>query len=120
LRPGRCGLAGRRWTEPGVIFGPVGPGDVADPSGGREDGALVVTAGRRVSSGDVMSLAVPVVTVPVKVSRSGAVRADGWLPDQVRPGLLETVLGDGVIEELKRLMSLPFAMRIVIAPAGFS
>ena len=27
-------------------------------------------------------------------------RAGGWLPDQVRLGLLETVLGVGVIEEL--------------------
>ena len=47
-----------------------------------------------------MTFAVPVVTVPVKVRRSGAVQADGWLPDQVRLGMLEAVLGDGVIEEL--------------------
>jgi hypothetical protein len=108
----------------------VGAGDVADPSGGREDSALVVTGGRRVPPGDVMSFAVPLVTVPVKVCRSGAVQADGWLPDQVRPGLLETVPGDGVIEELcdaavaagpakpaqrRRLMSLPLVMRIVLA-----
>ena len=64
----------------------------------REDSALVVRGGREsVSSGDVMSFAVPLVTVPVKVRRSGAVQADGWLPDQVRLGLLETVLGDGMI-----------------------
>src|SRR6266700_3857839 len=108
----------------------VGAGDAADPSGGREDGALVVAGGRRVLSGDVMSFAVPLVTVPVKVRRSGAVQADGWLPGQVRLGLLETMLGEGVIEELcdaavaaclatpaqrKRLMSLPFTMRIVLA-----
>src|SRR5947209_6154542 len=108
----------------------VGAGDAADPSGGREDGALVVAGGRRVLSGDVMSFAVPLVTVPVKVCRSGAVQADGWLPGQVRLGLLETMLGEGVIEELcdaavaaclatpaqrKRLMSLPFTMRIVLA-----
>ena len=108
----------------------VGAGDAADPSGGREDSALVVAGGRRVLSGDVMSFAVPLVTVPVKVRRSGAVQADGWLPGQARLGLLETMLGDGVIEELcdaavaaglatpaqrKRLMSLPFTMRIVLA-----
>jgi len=90
----------------------------------------VVAGGRRVLSGDVMSFAVPLVTVPVKVRRSGAVQADGWLPGQARLGLLETMLGDGVIEELcdaavaaglatpaqrKRLMSLPFTMRIVLA-----
>jgi hypothetical protein len=109
----------------------VGAGDAADPSGGQEDSALVAAGGRgRVSSGDIMSFAVPLVTVPVKVCRSGAVQADGWLPDQVRLGLLEQVLGDGVIEELcdqavaaglaapgkrRRLMSLPLVMRIVVA-----
>ena len=80
--------------------------------------------------GLVMTFAVPVITVPVKVRRSGAVQADGWLPDQVRLGMLEAVLGDGVIEELcdqaaaaglvtprerRRLMSLPFIMRVVAA-----
>ena len=114
---------------PGIIA--VGTGDLADPSGGRQDSALVA-AGRvgLVAPGQVMTLAVPVVTVPVKARRSGAVQADGWLPDQVRLGLLEAVLGDGVIEELcgaavaaglvtpgerRRLMSLPFIVRVVIA-----
>ena len=109
----------------------AGAGDLADPSGGRQDSALVA-AGRPgpVSSGQVMTFAVPVITVPARVRRSGAVQADGWLPDQVRLGMLETVLGDGVIEELcdqaaaaglvtpperRRLMSLPFIMRIVVA-----
>ncbi len=113
----------------GVIA--VGTGDLADPSGGRQGSALVA-AGRvgLVAAGQVMMLAVPVITVPVKVRRSGAVQADGWLPDQVRLGLLEAVLGDGVIEELcdaavvaglvtpgerRRLMSLPFIMRVVVA-----
>ncbi len=114
---------------PGIIA--VGTGDLADPSGGRQDSALVA-AGRvgLVAPGQVMTLAVPVITVPVRVRRSGAVQADGWLPDQVRLGLLEAVLGDGVIEELcdaavaaglvtpgerRRLMSLPFIMRVVVA-----
>ena len=119
------------WAVPVPWVIAIGAGDAADPSGGREDSALIAAGGgRRVSSGDVMSFAVPLVTVPVKVRRSGAVQADGWLPDQVRLGLLETMLGDGVIEDLcdqavaaglakpaerKRLMSLPFAMRIVLA-----
>ncbi len=115
--------------SPGIIA--VGAGDVADPSGGCQDSALVA-AGRAglVTPGQVMTFAVPVVTVPVKVRRSGAVQADGWLPDQVRLGMLEAVLGDGVIEELcgravaaglatpggrRRLMSLPFIMRVVVA-----
>lgn len=122
--------AGPGWRHgPGMGVIAVGDGDVADPCGGREEGALVAP-GRRVVSGQVMTLAVPVITVPVKVGRSGAVRAGGWLPDQVRLGLLETMLGDGVIEELcdraaaaglarpgqrRRLMSLPFIMRVVIA-----
>jgi hypothetical protein len=109
----------------------AGAGDLADPSGGRQESALVA-AGRAglVRAGQVMTFAVPVVTVPVKVRRSGAVQADGWLPDQVRLGMLEAVLGDGVIEELcdqavaaglvrpgerRRLMSLPFIMRVVVA-----
>ena len=130
------------WRAGGLVAGALGrpcppwviaagAGDLADPSGGRQDSALVA-AGRAgpVSSGQVMTFAVPVITVPVKVRRSGAVQADGWLPDQVRLGMLETVLGDGVIEELcdqavaaglvapperRRLMSLPFIMRIVVA-----
>ena len=130
-----AGVAGVRpesgWAVPVPWVIAIGAGDAADPSGGREDSALIAAGGgRRVSSRDVMSLAVPLVTVPVKVRRSGAVQADGWLPDQARLGLLETMLGDGVIEELcdaavaaglatpaqrKRLMSLPFAMRIVLA-----
>ena len=128
------GAAGAPPEQPGVRVPwviAVGAGDAADPSGGREDSALTVAGARgRTSSGDVMSFAVPLATVPVKVCRSGAVQADGWLPDQVRLGLLEQVFGDGVIEELcdaavaarlakpaqrKRLMSLPFVMRIVIA-----
>jgi hypothetical protein len=109
----------------------AGTGDLADPSAGRQDSALVA-AGRAglVRAGQVMTFAVPVITVPVKVGRSGAVQADGWLPDQVRLGMLEAVLGDGVIEELcdaavaaglvkpgerRRLMSLPFIMRVVVA-----
>jgi Insertion element 4 transposase N-terminal len=109
----------------------AGAGDLADPSGGRQDSALVAAGlPGPVSSGQVMTFAVPVITVPAKVRRSGAVQADGWLPDQVRLGMLEAVLGDGVIEELcdqaaaaglvtpperRRLMSLPFIMRIVVA-----
>jgi Insertion element 4 transposase N-terminal len=115
--------------SPGIIA--VGAGDLADPSGGRQDGALVA-AGRAggAGPGQVMTFAVPVITVLVKVRRSGAVQAAGWLPEQVRLGMLEAVLGDGVIEELcdqaaaarlvtpperRRLMSLPFIMRVVVA-----
>jgi hypothetical protein len=109
----------------------AGAGDLADPSGGCQDSALVAAGWPGpVSSGQVMTFAVPVITLPAKVRRSGAVQADGWLPDQVRLGMLETVLGDGVVEELcdqavaaglvtpperRRLMSLPFIMRIVVA-----
>jgi hypothetical protein len=123
------------WPGPGPVAAGAAwviaarAGDLADPAGGRQDGALV-PAGPKVTSGEVMTFAVPVVTVPVTVARSGAVRAGGWLPDQVRLGSLETALGDGVIEELcdlavrkglakpgqrRRLMSLPFAMRVVVA-----
>lgn len=80
----------------------AGAGDLADPSGGCQDSALVAAGWPGpVSSGQVMTFAVPVITLPAKVRRSGAVQADGWRPDQVRLGMLETVLGDGVIEELR-------------------
>ena len=125
----RAGELAARVCPPWVIA--AGAGDLADPSAGRQDSALVA-AGRAglVRAGQAMTFAVPVVTVPVKVRRSGAVQADGWLPDQVRLGMLEAVLGDGVIEELcdaavaaglvtpgerRRLMSLPFIMRVVVA-----
>ena len=124
---GRAGPGPAAAGAPWVIA--AGAGDLAGPGGGRREGALV-PAGRKVTGGEVMTFAVPVVTVPVRVARSGAVLADGWLPGQVRLGSLETVLGDRVIEELcdlavrkglvrpqqrRRLMSLPFVMRIVIA-----
>jgi hypothetical protein len=124
---GRAGRGPAAAGAPWVIA--AGAGDLADPAGGRREGVLV-PAGRKVASGEVMTFAVPVVTVPVRVVRSGAVLADGWLPEHARLGLLETVPGDGVIEELcglaaaaglarpperRRLMSLPFVMRVVIA-----
>lgn len=120
------------WRAGGLAAGhagivAVGAAGLADPCAGCcQDSALVVAG----LPGPVMTFAVPVVTVPVKVRKSGAVQADGWLPDQVRLGTLEAVLGEGVIEELceaaaaaglarpgerRRLMSLPFAMRVVVA-----
>ena len=68
--------AGGGGVPAGVIA--AGAGDLADPSGGCQDSALVA-AGRAglVAPGQVMTFAVPVVTVPVKVRRSGAVQADG-------------------------------------------
>jgi hypothetical protein len=124
------------WRAGGLAAGhagivAVGAADLAGPSAGCcQDGVLVAAGRARPVTGQVMTFTVPVVTVPVRVRRSGAVQADGRLPDQVRLGLLETVLGDGVIEELcdqaavaglvkpgerRRLMSLPFTMRVVVA-----
>jgi hypothetical protein len=80
----RAGELASRACSPWVIA--AGAGDLADPSGGRQESALVA-GGRLVRAGQVMTFAVPVVTVPVKVGRSGAVQADGWLPGQVRLGL---------------------------------
>ena len=74
--------------------------------------------------------ALPVLSAPAFVRRDGTVLADAWLPDQVRLGILEAYLGDGVIErivekglrngrlplrERRRLLSYPLVIRLVIA-----
>jgi hypothetical protein len=124
-------FAGAAGVPAGMVA--VAAAGLADPSGGREDSAVLAVqlAGAGTATpGTVMTFAQPVVTLPVKIRRSGAVQADGWLPGQVRLGSLEPFAGEGVIEALcdeavaaglvtaperRRLMSLPFIMRAVIA-----
>jgi hypothetical protein len=70
----------------------------------------------------------PVVIAPAVLRRDGRVQAGGWLPDQVRLGVLEHHVGVGAIEELvadaglgakpgvrRRSMSLELAARFVLA-----
>jgi hypothetical protein len=79
----------------------------------------------------MMTFCHPVMTAPA-VIKGGAVMAGGWLPDFARLGELERHAGDGVIEALaekavadgrmpapqrRRIMSLAFTMRLVVAMA---
>jgi hypothetical protein len=106
------------------VRGGAGPGGVPGA-------AVVAEAGpaERVVAGELMTFCHPVVTAPAVV-RGGAVLADAWLPDLVRLGELERHIGDGVIEAIvgrgvaegrmrphqrRRLMSLPFTVRLVVA-----
>jgi hypothetical protein len=120
--------------EPGQ---PVGPpaGMIAavvagliDSGRGRGGGALVAADAPRLGRGDVAVFCQPVVTAPVAVRRDGRIQAEGWLPEQVRLGILECHLGTGTIERLvaepglkarpgirRRAMSLPLTARFVLA-----
>jgi Insertion element 4 transposase N-terminal len=94
-------------------------------------GGGTVTAGDAApSAGELAVFCRPVVTAPAVIGRDGSVRADGWLPDFVRLGVLERHLGDGVIEEMvaaaleqgrlrkpqrRRIMSYPLVIRLLLA-----
>jgi Insertion element 4 transposase N-terminal/Transposase DDE domain len=100
---------------------------VADVAGGGGGSALVVAGGEPVRSGQSLVFCHPVVVAPAVVGRDGRVLAGGWLPDQVRLGLLEAELGEGVIEQVVtaddrvdqsqrlRIMSVGLTVRLVIA-----
>jgi len=131
-----------------AVLGPVEQPDAADapvvgpPAGmlavpaaglvgtgrGRGRGALVAADGARPQRGQAAVFCQPVVCAPVVVRRDGRVQAEGWLPEQVRLGILERHLGPGLIEALvadpglglvagtrRRAMSLPLTARFVLA-----
>lgn len=90
----------------------------------------MTVAGSAPETGQETLFCLPVLTAPAFVKRDGTVQADAWLPDLVRLGVLETCLGDGVIEtivakglrnrrlplrERRRLLSYPLVIRLVIA-----
>jgi hypothetical protein len=114
------------------------------PSGGTPAGMLAVpacdlqvhgsvsvtVAGALPKKGQETLFSLPVLTAPAFVKRDRTVQADAWLPDLVRLGILETYLGDGVIEKIvgkglrngrlplrerRRLLSYPLVIRLVIA-----
>jgi Insertion element 4 transposase N-terminal/Transposase DDE domain len=102
-------------------------GLVASGRGGGLDGA-VVRSGERVVSGQPLVFCAPVVSAAAVVRRDGRVQAEGWLPEQVRLGILEQHLGAGVLEQAvaaavagarlpvrRRVMSLPLTARFVLA-----
>ncbi len=92
--------------------------------------ASVTVAGALPETGQETLFSLPVLTAPAFVRRDRTVQADAWLPDLVRLGVLETYLGDGVIEKIvakglrngrlplrerRRLLSYPLVIRLVIA-----
>jgi hypothetical protein len=114
------------------------------PSGGTPTGMLAVPAcdlqvhgsrsvtvvGAVPKTGQEALFSLPVLSAPAFVKRDRTVQAEAWLPDQVRLGILETYLGDGVIEKIvakglrngrlplrerRRLLSYPLVIRLVIA-----
>jgi Insertion element 4 transposase N-terminal/Transposase DDE domain len=118
--------------DPPVVGPPVGmvAVRVADlvASGRGEPGGAVVAAGAAAVSGEAMVFCAAVVTTAAVLRRDGRVQAGGWLPEQVRLGVLDQHLGEGVIERLvtdpalgaqpelrRRLMSLPLTARFVLA-----
>jgi Insertion element 4 transposase N-terminal len=105
---------------------------VVRAAGLQVNGGTVTAAGRGPSAGELAVFCRPVVTAPAVIRRDGTVLADGWLPDLVRLGGLETYLGDGVIEAIvgtalekgrlkprqrRRIMSYPLVIRLMIAMA---
>ena len=106
----------------------VGVDTLLDTSRGCGGGALVDAGGAGPGRGEVAAFCQPVVCAPVVIRRDGRVQADGWLPEQVRLGILEHHLGAGLIESLtadpglgmrpgqrRRTMSLPLTARFVLA-----
>jgi hypothetical protein len=117
-----------------VVVGPpagmlaVAAADLVDTGRGRGGGALVAAEGSALVRGEAVVFCHPVVTAPVVLRRDGRVQAEGWLPDQVRLGILEQHLGLGRIEELvadpglgamhgvgRRVMSLALTARFTLA-----
>lgn len=68
---------------------------LVDTGRGRGGGALVAADGARPERGQSTVFCQPVVCAPVVVRRDGRVQAEGWLPEQVRLGILERYLGRG-------------------------
>ena len=101
---------------------------LVDTGRGRGGGALVVAGDARPGRGQPAVFCQPVVCARTVLRRDGRVQAEGWLPEQVRLGILERYLGAGMIEDLvadpglglasgvrRRAMSLPLTARFVLA-----
>jgi hypothetical protein len=120
-----AGLDGADGLPAGMVA--VRVADVAAAVDGGGGSALVVAGGGPVRSGELLAFCHPVVVASAVVGRDGRVLAGGWLPDHVRLGLLESELGQGVIEAVVaaddrvdppqrlRIMSAGLTARLVIA-----
>ena len=99
-------------------------------------GARVLVPGSagRVREGDLVAWCTVTVVAAAVLDADGRLAVDGWLPDQVRLGVLEEHLGRGTVEQVvadcamrpvqpdevtprrrQRLMSLPLVARLVLA-----
>jgi Insertion element 4 transposase N-terminal/Transposase DDE domain len=103
---------------------------VAGPDGTE----VLVVKGAAPRSGDEVAWCTVAVVAPAVVDTDGRLAVDGWLPDQVRLGVLERHLGAGTVEAVvaasqarplepgeeprqrrERLMSLPLIVRMLLA-----
>jgi hypothetical protein len=126
LEPVGAGLAG------GVVA--VRLCDLAAVDGVNGAQVLVPASAGRVGDGDLVAWCTVTAVAPAVYDAGGHLAADGWLPDQVRLGVLEEHLGRGAVEQVVagcqarpvepdevlprrrlRLMSLPLVARLVLA-----
>ena len=118
----------RRVVGPPAGMVAVRVADLSDTGHGRGGGALVAAGGSGLVGGEAVVFCHPVLSAPTVIRRDGRVQAEGWLPDQVRLGILEQHLGFGVIERLvgdpglgtkpgvrRRAMSLALTARFTLA-----
>jgi hypothetical protein len=127
--PGLVGLASPRPVPVGAgLAAGVVAVRVADlpAAASGSSGVLVPTGGGPVRDGELVAWCAVVTVAPAVVDGDGVPQAEGWLPDHVRLGVLETHLGDGVVERVvaengrqpqrrQRLMSLALVARLVLA-----
>jgi Insertion element 4 transposase N-terminal/Transposase DDE domain len=104
----------------------VRPADLIRPGRG---GASALVAGPAAADpvvpGEPLVFCHQVTVAPAVVRRGGEVRAGGWLPDHVTPGVLEAHLPDeevgeliedfGCAEQRRRLLPAALAVRLVLA-----
>ena len=124
--PVGAGLAG------GVVA--VRLGDLVAVEGVSGTQVLVPGSAGRVRDGDLVAWCTVTAVAPAVLDADGRIAVDGWLPDQVRLGVLEEHLGRGTVEQVvancaarpveqdevvprrrQRLMSLPLVARLVLA-----
>lgn len=124
--PVGAGLAG------GVVA--VRLGDLAAVEGVHGRQVLVPGSAGRVRDGDLVAWCTVTAVAPAVLDADGRLAVDGWLPEQVRLGVLEEHLGRGTVEQVVaacqarpveqdevlprrrlRLVSLPLVARLVLA-----
>jgi hypothetical protein len=109
-------------------------GDLAAVEGVSGAQVLVPGSAGRMRDGDLVAWCTVTAVGPAVLDADGRLAVEGWLPDQVRLGVLEEHLGRGTVEQVvaasqarpleqdevlprrrQRLMSLPLVARLVLA-----